>query len=899
MNQRTTTGRITNLTPQRLGLLDRAVREATSDGGRLLIVGEPGIGKSFIIDEIVSSATTGRTLLLCRASDHDGRPYSALSALFSSIPERSFRHLSTAQRDSVLSAIGRRRVHAMDAVVLQTAVTRVLAGIARTGATVVVDDWHEIDKASRQLLEHSIRSSTVAGLVAAIATQRADGMPDDRAAGPTFAARDVVVVPPLSPIAIRSILVDAGLGDVSASDSLEVAALSEGNPQWAIELLAARVDGAHRRLVATTVTDAMTERVVALSAPVRKVLEVVAISNGLRASHLRAVVAGADQAVADGVGQHVLRLDDDVVLAAHPLLAGVVSQSLPPEDRRRIHAAVAQLPLPPEQRLRHRDAATPPGSDDVLAEELMTAAMEARRTGTADVARRFAQRAVARTSDESKAREDRVLLAAEMAFAAGYSALAWEILGELKAERLSIEMFDRGVSMIVRSTRRIGGRTAVSRRLAAHQRIATVGSAQWKVLQVYLLTSSASRPDDLDRQLGRLVETLSLDDTPLTISHALYRMARARLDLGGGVDDELAQRMREAEARMASPTLEQTADAIEALWPYQADDLSRSRANLTSYVRAAKLAHEHYAVVQGLSHAAIVETLAGRFSRATALIREAESETGKFVHLPPSHVRARGLLAVSTHDTETLGAILTEDLSPASEQRAALVLAGLAGLDAAYSGRWDDAVLDLDRAYRAARGRGVVEPGRRLWVDVELARACIALGETDRAQEVISDLAVLGRAPARAHVRGQELRLRGRGALVALDRGGFVPELARAQLEHISMLRAAGDMPRARAVLSSTEGVALRMGEPRIIEQVEELRRQLDGVDGRSAMTRAELRTARAAAAGKSNREIADDQVISVRTVETHLSSVYRKLGLRTRTQLALVLNDTGRRDSA
>jgi DNA-binding NarL/FixJ family response regulator len=49
---------------------------------------------------------------------------------------------------------------------------------------------------------------------------------------------------------------------------------------------------------------------------------------------------------------------------------------------------------------------------------------------------------------------------------------------------------------------------------------------------------------------------------------------------------------------------------------------------------------------------------------------------------------------------------------------------------------------------------------------------------------------------------------------------------------------------------------------------------------------------AEAAAAGRTNREIAADLFLSIRTVETHLASAYRKIGVRTRTQLALSLHD-------
>jgi DNA-binding CsgD family transcriptional regulator len=49
-----------------------------------------------------------------------------------------------------------------------------------------------------------------------------------------------------------------------------------------------------------------------------------------------------------------------------------------------------------------------------------------------------------------------------------------------------------------------------------------------------------------------------------------------------------------------------------------------------------------------------------------------------------------------------------------------------------------------------------------------------------------------------------------------------------------------------------------------------------------------ERRVARLAAAGRTNKEIADALFLSARTVAGHLSHVYGKLGVRSRTELAL-----------
>lgn len=60
--------------------------------------------------------------------------------------------------------------------------------------------------------------------------------------------------------------------------------------------------------------------------------------------------------------------------------------------------------------------------------------------------------------------------------------------------------------------------------------------------------------------------------------------------------------------------------------------------------------------------------------------------------------------------------------------------------------------------------------------------------------------------------------------------------------------------------------------------------------DDSAHLSERELEIARLAASGQSNRQIADTLVLSVRTVETHLQKVYRKLGLRTRSEIANVL---------
>ena len=51
-------------------------------------------------------------------------------------------------------------------------------------------------------------------------------------------------------------------------------------------------------------------------------------------------------------------------------------------------------------------------------------------------------------------------------------------------------------------------------------------------------------------------------------------------------------------------------------------------------------------------------------------------------------------------------------------------------------------------------------------------------------------------------------------------------------------------------------------------------------------LTATELRVAELAASGLTNREVAQATFMSAKTVETHLASVYRKLGIHSRAEL-------------
>ena len=59
---------------------------------------------------------------------------------------------------------------------------------------------------------------------------------------------------------------------------------------------------------------------------------------------------------------------------------------------------------------------------------------------------------------------------------------------------------------------------------------------------------------------------------------------------------------------------------------------------------------------------------------------------------------------------------------------------------------------------------------------------------------------------------------------------------------------------------------------------------------GPASLTSTQAEVAGLAAAGLTNREIAEQMFVTIKTVETHLMAVYRKLGIRTRDELPPLL---------
>ncbi len=183
------------------------------------------------------------------------------------------------------------------------------------------------------------------------------------------------------------------------------------------------------------------------------------------------------------------------------------------------------------------------------------------------------------------------------------------------------------------------------------------------------------------------------------------------------------------------------------------------------------------------------------------------------------------------------------------------------------------------------------------------ARVLMMLGDCDQARALAEEELALARAVGAARAIGMALCTcgvvqaeRGMGlleeAVRVLERSGAQVELARALVEHGSALRRANRRSEARELLSRGHELARNCGADGLAQQAAiELqatgarpRRQLS--TGLDALTPSERRIAAMAAEGSSNPQIAQSLFLSLKTVETHLGSAYRKLDVHSRSEL-------------
>jgi DNA-binding NarL/FixJ family response regulator len=225
------------------------------------------------------------------------------------------------------------------------------------------------------------------------------------------------------------------------------------------------------------------------------------------------------------------------------------------------------------------------------------------------------------------------------------------------------------------------------------------------------------------------------------------------------------------------------------------------------------------------------------------------------------------------------------------------------GKVSAWRGDPAAAAAQLERAAGYAEQCEWADPGVPNWLDPYLAEAYVTVGRTADARRISGWLRELGERMGRPALTGGASRIdalaaaqdgdrdaaadAARAAVAAHQSSPLRPELARSLLVLGRIERRRKSRRQSRDALVRARELAAGMGHRPLLAEIErELPRVAAGRSG-SELTATERRVADLIADGATNRDAAAALFVSVRTIETHVASIYRKLGVRTRAELA------------
>ena len=222
-------------------------------------------------------------------------------------------------------------------------------------------------------------------------------------------------------------------------------------------------------------------------------------------------------------------------------------------------------------------------------------------------------------------------------------------------------------------------------------------------------------------------------------------------------------------------------------------------------------------------------------------------------------------------------------------------------------GRPREALADTARCRAALEEVGFTGPAYGEW-RMEGALSHLALGERTLAREVADEDLELSRRFGAPRELGIALRVRGlveggtdgltllAESVDVLAGSEAVLDHAKSLVEHGSALRRAGNRSEACDQLRRGLDLASQCGATALVTRAHDeltvagARPRRERLNGPDSLTASELRVARLAAEGRSNPEIAQALFVTRRTVEVHLTQVYRKLGIDSRDQLPSAL---------
>jgi DNA-binding CsgD family transcriptional regulator len=879
----------------------------------LVIRGEPGVGKTALLDYLVERAQGCRVARVSGVESEMHLAFAGLHQLCAPFLD-GIERLPDPQRDALGTAFGLREAAAPDRFLVGLAVLGLLSGVAEERPLIcTVDDAHWLDRESTQALAFVTRH-LVAEPVAIVFSASRDGD------APSLSGLAELMVGGLAESEARALLRSVVTGPLDERVLHRIVAETRGNPLALLELSRDRTPeelaGGFGLLdlpaLSGRVEESFRERLLPLPAASRLLLLVAAAEPVLDplAIWRAAALLGIDAEAGEPAAAAGLVEFGGQVQFCHPLARSAVYRAASPRERQLVHRALAEVADPeldPDRRAWHRALATPALDEDVAA-ELDRSAGRARGRGGLAAAAAFQKMAAELTPDAAR-RGERALAAAQAKHRIGASDVALRLLSMVDAAPLDKLQRARAELLRAQIAANSGdGRDAAGLLLEAAKRLEPLDLALARSTYGDAFSSAIAAG-----RLGRPGGILEVARAARSVPSAAPSAGAADLLLDGlaimttdgyAAGAALLKRAVDAcESEMSTDEGSFVLPLVCSVAPEVWDDESWLRLS-AGLVGIAREAGALSVLPVALMSAATLRVLAGELSIARAMAAEAEA-IARVIGKPVGRYAVLALAAWHGREAEVthlIAATMDEMIDrgegrwlTAAEWASAVLYNGL--------GRYHEALVVAERASAQH-----LELGWATWSLAELIEAAVRAGKPERATPALHRLSERTRASGTDWALGIEARSRAllseggaadrlyREAVERLGRTHVRAELARAHLLYGEWLRRERRRVDAREQLRIAHEMLATMGIDGFAERA---RRELlatgETVRKRTVETRDELtpqeeQIAKLAGEGRTNPEIGGQLFLSPRTVEWHLRKVFSKLGISSRKELHAAL---------
>jgi DNA-binding CsgD family transcriptional regulator len=889
-------------------VLDRFLERARGGQSSVLAVrGEPGIGKTALLDYAIESASGFRVVRVVGVESEMELPFAALQQLCAPLLDRLER-LPGPQREALRVAFGLSAGQPPDRFLVALAVLSLLSEAAKAQPLLIaVDDAQWLDQASAQLLAFVARRLLAEPVALVFATreppQELAGLPE-------------LVVEGLGDDDARALLGSALHARLDERVEQRLIAEARGNPLALLELprgfTASELAGGFGLPLALPLSRRIEEsfrrRLAALPADTRQLL-VVAAAEPLgdpvlvwrAAEWLEITPEAAEAAEAEGLVTFGAR-----VMFRHPVVRSVAYHAGSLHARREAHRVLAHVTNPqldPDRRAWHRAQASP-GPDEEVASELERSADRARARGGMLAAAAFLERAAALTLEPAR-RAERALAAAQAKYGAGAFDAALGLLATAEAgplnelQRAQVDLLRAQVAFASS-----GGAAAAPLLLTAAKRFERLDPALARDTYLEALTAAvyAGRlASGGVMKAAKAARTAPPSPQPPRASDLLLDGMVLLVMEGDAVGAPVLRRALDAFNSQETTTEEGLRWMVATgtagmLWDVETWDVLTAR-----LIQLARDAGALTVLIFALGLRSTLHVFAGEFAIAASLVEEVDA----VAEGSGSRIALHGALALAAfrgREGEALRVIeaTSKDFRAAGEGMGLTVAEWAKAVLYNGLGRYEEA--------QAAAQQASDDPDTlryAAWALPELIEAASRTGDRERAAKALQRLIEMTRASGSDWALGIQARSRAllsdgdaaerlyRKAIERLARTRLRLSLARTQLLYGEWLRRERRKLDAREQLHQANELFVQFGAEAFAERArvelnatgEHARKRTE--ETRDELTPQEAQIARLAAEGQTNQEIAAQLFISASTVDYHLRKVFRKLGVTSRTQLA------------